>query len=97
MEVLCYIVIDMYMIHLVEELSFDDAVEPTLNQDRDTISMTLSFNQPGDRLVFYVDVVNNGSFDAKLDSINITNNLSSEIKFGIFFPYGLVLYTFKKV
>lgn len=61
-----------------EELSFDDAVEPTLNQDRDTISMNLNFSKPGDRLVFYVDVVNNGSFDAKLDSINITNNLSSE-------------------
>ena len=58
--------------------SYEGAVLPTLNQEKDTISMNFSFDKPGDKLIYTADIINSGTIDAQLGDLNITNNLSSE-------------------
>ena len=57
--------------------SYEGSILPTLNQDRDTISMNFSLDKPGDKLVFYADIVNSGTIDSQLGDLNISNTLSS--------------------
>lgn len=45
--------------------------EPTIDGLTTTVSYAVTLNQPGDKYSFTVDVVNAGSIDAKLSSINV--------------------------
>ena len=63
---------------VLDSESYEGAVLPNLNQDKDTISMNFSFDKPGDKLVYTADIINAGTIDAQLGDLNITNNLSSE-------------------
>ena len=41
----------------------------TIESDKTSIRASLDLNKPGDYYEFYVDIVNKGSLDAKLDSL----------------------------
>ncbi len=62
---------------VLDNESYVGAVLPTLNQEKDTISMNFSFDKPGDKLIYTADIINSGTIDAQLGDLNITNNLSS--------------------
>ena len=63
----------------VQEGSVEATTPPTIT-DNTSISFSTILNNPGDFYEFTVDVVNDGTYDAKLDTITITPTLTNEQK-----------------
>ena len=59
---------DVHLENIEVESGSTDADTPTINNDEDTVNFTVSLTRPGDYYEFYVDVVNDGTMDATLDS-----------------------------
>ena len=54
---------------------------PTIDSSRTGINFAVNLTNLGDFYEFYVDVVNYGNFDAKLESINTTNLTEEQLKY----------------
>lgn len=62
------------------------STEPTIDSLFTTVNYGLTLNQPGDKYSFTVDVVNNGSIDARLHSISVdgvTTEQSTYVKYSV--------------
>ena len=61
----------------IEEGSVEATTSPTIT-DNTSISFSTTLNNPGEQYQFTVDLVNDGTYDAKLDSIEVTPTLTEE-------------------
>ena len=61
----------------IAEGSVEATTEPTISNDT-TISFTATLNNPGEYYEFTTDLVNDGTYDAKIDSITLSPTLTSE-------------------
>ncbi len=61
----------------INDESIEAETEPTIT-DNTSIAFSTILNNPGDFYEFNVDLVNDGTYDAKLDSIEITPTLTEE-------------------
>ena len=61
----------------IEEGSVEATTEPTISNDT-TITFTATLSNPGDFYKFTTDIVNDGTYDAKIDSITLSPTLTSE-------------------
>ena len=59
---------DVHLENIEVESGSTDVDTTTINNDEDTVNFTVSLTRPGDYYEFYVDVVNDGTMDATLDS-----------------------------
>ena len=64
----------------VKEGSIEAIVEPTLSSGTIISNFQLSLNKPGDFYEFTIDVVNNGTLDAMISSIEKTPDLTENQK-----------------
>ena len=61
----------------INDESVEAETDPTIT-DNTTISFSATLEDPGDMYEYTVDVVNDGTYDAKIDSFTITPTLTSE-------------------
>lgn len=71
---------DIYLDNVSEETYKADIVDVAEIEDKTTINFSVNLQQPGSSYELNVDIVNNGSLDAMLDSFEITNTLTEEQK-----------------
>ena len=64
----------------VKEGSVEPIVEPTISNDTTISNFELILDKPGDFYEFYVDVVNEGTIDAMINSVVKTPDLTEEQK-----------------
>ena len=77
---------DVHLDNIVVEEDSTDAPIPTINNDKDTVNFTVSLTRPGDYYEFYLDVVNNGTMDATLDSTmktTLTGNYLTNLNYDV--------------
>jgi len=61
----------------VGEYSVSATTEPTIS-NQTTVNFGVELKEPGDAYLFTIDLVNNGTIDAKIEDINILPTLTSE-------------------
>lgn len=71
---------DIYLENVSEDTYKADIVDVAEIEDKTTINFSVNLQQPGSSYELNVDIVNNGSLDAMLDSFEITNTLTEEQK-----------------
>ena len=71
---------DIYLDNVFEDTYKTDIVDVAEIEDKTTINFSVNLQQPGSSYELNVDIVNNGSLDAMLDSFEITNTLTEEQK-----------------
>ena len=60
-------------VELDTEKSFYGATVPTINSEKDTVSFGCQFDLPGDVYKFSVDVINDGTINAQVDTVVISD------------------------
>ena len=65
---------DIYLDNIVEIVDSTNSGTATVNQDKDTINFSASLNTPGDVYGFTFDVVNDGTVDAYLESVDLDDS-----------------------
>ena len=67
---------DVYLLNVQVKSGSVNSDKPVINEGN-TVSFSTTLNMPGDFFEFTVDVVNNGSIDAMIDSVTKSPTLSS--------------------
>lgn len=71
---------DVYFDNIVDNSSYSEVIIPaTISEDKMGISFQANLDEFDDKYIFYVDVVNNGSINTMLDTLEV-NGLSEEAK-----------------
>ena len=73
------------------ELSSGD-IAPTIDQDKTTVSYRVTYNAPGDYYRFMVDIVNDGTLNAQIDEIEVSDipaELENIVDFKLEYTDGL--------
>ena len=71
---------DVYFASITDNSNNSSVVEPaTISDDKKSIDFSVRFQNPGDSYVFYTQIVNGGTIDAMLDSLEI-EGLTDEVE-----------------
>ena len=73
------------------ELSSGD-IAPTIDQNKTTVSYRVTYNAPGDYYRFMVDIVNDGTLNAQIDEIEVSDipaELENIVDFKLEYTDGL--------
>ena len=70
---------NVYFANIIDGSSSSTSSTATITEENTTIEFNLDLRNPGEDFTFYVDVVNDGTLDAMLDTVEVTG-IAEELK-----------------